>query len=210
MRIGVIGAGNVGGTLGRAWAKSGHDVLFGVQHSTGPKVLALLADVGGRAKAVSVSEAATHGDVVVFATPWAATQDAVGKAGDLTGKVVLDCTNPLKADLSGLEIGHSTSGGEQVAVWASSSRVVKVFNTTGFENMANPAYGGVPITMFFAGDDAEAKAVAAQLAREIGFDPVDAGPLANARLLEPLGLLWIHLAIRQGHGTGIAVRLTRR
>ena len=210
MRIGIIGAGNVGGTLGRAWAKSGHDVLFGVRNPTAPQVRSLLADAGGRARAGAVAGAAAHGDVVVFATPWAATQDAVGEAGDLTGKVVLDCTNPLKADLSGLEIGHSTSGGERVAAWASSQGVVKIFNTTGFENMGNPAYGGDPITMFLAGDDAGAKAVAAQLAAEIGFDPVDAGPLATARLLEPLGLLWIHLAIRQGHGTGIAFRLARR
>ena len=210
MRIGIIGAGNVGGTLGRAWAQNGQDIVFGVQNPTAPKVLALLADMGGRAKAGSVSEAAAHGDVVVFATPWAATEDAVEKAGDLAGKVVLDCTNPLKEDLSGLALGHSTSGGEQVAAWASGGRVVKIFNTTGFENMGNPSYNGTAITMFFAGDDAGAKAVAAQLAGEIGFDPVDAGPLANARLLEPLGLLWIHLAIRLGHGTGIAYRLVHR
>lgn len=210
MRIGIIGAGNVGGTLGRAWAKTGHDVVFGVQNPTAPRVVALLESVGGLARAGSVSEAAAHGDVVAFATPWAATQDAVGKAGDLSGKVVLDCTNPLTEDLSGLEVGHTTSGGERVAAWASSNRVVKIFNTTGFENMAHPSLGGTAVTMFFAGDDAGAKAVAAQLARDIGFDPVDAGPLANARLLEPLGLLWIHLAIRQGHGTGIAVQLVHR
>ena len=210
MRIGVIGAGNVGGTLGRSWVQNGHDVMFGVPNPTAPKMLALLKDTGGKARAGGVAEAAAHGEVVVFATPWAATQDAVRQAGDLTGKVVLDCTDPLKEDLSGLTVGHTTSGAERVAAWASSGRVVKVFNTTGFENMAQPSYGGTAITMFFAGDDAQAKRVAAQLAQEMGFDPVDAGPLANARLLEPLGFLWIYLAVQQGHGTGIAYKLVHR
>jgi predicted dinucleotide-binding enzyme len=210
MRIGVIGAGNVGGTLGRSWVQKGHDVMFGVPNPTAPRTLELLRAIGSQAGAGSVAEAAAHGEVVVFATPWAATQDAVRQAGDLTGKVVLDCTNPLKEDLSGLAVGHTTSGAERVAAWASSGRVVKVFNTTGFENMAQPSYGGTAITMFFAGDDAQAKRVAAQLAQEMGFDPVDAGPLANARLLEPLGFLWIYLAVQQGHGTGIAYKLVHR
>jgi predicted dinucleotide-binding enzyme len=123
---------------------------------------------------------------------------------------ILDCTNPLKEDLSGLAVGHTTSGAERVAAWASSGRVVKVFNTTGFENTAQPSYGGTAITRFRAGDDAQAKRVAAQLAQEMGFDPVDAGPLANARLLEPLAFLWIYLAGKQGHGTGIACKLIHR
>jgi len=210
MRIGVIGAGNVGGTLGRSWVQKGHDVMFGVPNPTAPKMLELLKATGGKARAGGIAEAAAHGEVVAFATPWAATQDAVRQAGDLAGKVILDCTNPLKEDLSGLAVGHTTSGAERVAAWASGGRVVKVFNTTGFENMAQPSYGGTPITMFFAGDDAQAKRVAAQLAQEMGFDPVDAGPLANARLLEPLALLWIYLAVKQGHGTGIAYKLVHR
>jgi predicted dinucleotide-binding enzyme len=210
MRIGILGAGNVGGTLGRAWVRNGHDVVFGVRNPTAPRVQAVPQATGGKARVGGVAEAAAHGEVVVLATPWGATQDAVRQAGDLGGKVILDCTNPLQEDLSGLAVGHTTSGAEQVAGWASSRRVVKVFNTTGFENMAQPSYGGTPLTMFFAGDDSEAKRVAAQLAQEIGFDPVDAGPLANARLLEPLALLWIHLALQQGHGSGIAFKLLRR
>jgi predicted dinucleotide-binding enzyme len=210
MRIGIIGAGNVGGTLGRAWAKNGHAIVFGVPNPRSPKMQQLLQATGGKAGAGSVAEAAAHGEVVVFATPWAATQDAVRQAGDLTGKVIFDCTNPLKEDLSGLAVGHTTSGAEQVAAWAASKRVVKIFNTTGFENMAQPSYAGTAITMFFAGDDAPAKKIAAQLAQEIGFDPVDAGPLANARLLEPMALLWIYLAIQGGQRTGIAYKLLRR
>ncbi len=139
MRIGIIGAGNVGGTLGRAWVKNGHDVMFGVPDPTSPKMVALVKATGGKAQSGSVAEATAYGEVVAFATPWAATQDAVRMAGNLAEKVILDCTNPLKDDLSGLAVGHTTSGAEQVAVWASSKRVVKIFNTTGNENMAQPS-----------------------------------------------------------------------
>jgi hypothetical protein len=210
MRIGIIGSGMVGGTLGRCWAQRGHEVMFGVRDAANPKVGALLAEIGPNAKAGTVAEAAAYGEVIVLATPWRATQDALRSAGDLTGKVLFDCTNPLKADLSGLEVGHTTSGGEQVAAWAPGARVVKIFNTTGFNNMADPKYGTEAATMFYVGDDAEAKAIAAQLASEIGFDPVDAGPLVNARLLEPLAMLWIHLAFVQKQGRQIAFKLLRR
>jgi predicted dinucleotide-binding enzyme len=210
MRIGVIGAGNVGGTLGTAWVKAGHEVMFGVPNPTSPKMLELLNKTSGRARAGSVAAAAAHGEVVAFATPWSSTQDAIRQAGDLSGKTILDCTNPLTDDLSGLTIGHTNSGGEQLAAWTRSKRVVKIFNTTGFENMAQPSYGDTAITMLFAGDDAAAKTVAAQLARDIGFDPVDAGPLANARALEPMAFLWIYLAIMKGHGTSFAFQILRR
>jgi predicted dinucleotide-binding enzyme len=211
MRIGIIGAGNVGGTLGRAWAQKSHEIMFGVRQPKAAKVGALLEQVGPSAKAGSVAEAAAFGSVVMLATPWPAARDALRAAGNLADKVLLDCTNPLKADFSGLEIGHTTSGAEQVALWAKGARVVKIFNSTGFENMANPKYGkGTAVTMFFAGDDAPAKGVAAQLAREIGFEPVDAGPLASARLLEPLAMLWVTLAYGQKQGTGIAFKLLRR
>lgn len=210
MKIGVIGAGQVGGTLGRAWTGVGHEVTFGVRDTAAPKVQALLAACGGRATATGVPEAAASAEVVVVTTPWDATEAAVRAAGDLTGKVVLDCTNPLTPDLTGLAVGLTTSGAEQVAGWANGGRVAKAFNTTGADNMARPAIGGTPLTMFLAGDDAGAKSVAATLAAGIGFDPVDAGPLRVARLLEPLALLWITLAVRQGLGTGIALNLVRR
>lgn len=210
MRIGIIGSGMVGGTLGRCWAQRGHEVLFGVRDVANPKVGALLAEAGPHAKAGTVAEATVHGDVIILATPWRATQDALQSAGDLTGKILLDCTNPLKADLSGLEVGHTTSGSEQVAAWAPGARVVKIFNTTGFNSMADPKYGAEAATMFYAGDDAEANAIAAKLAGELGFDPVDAGPLVNARLLEPLAMLWIYLAFVQKQGREIAFKLLRR
>ena len=123
---------------------------------------------------------------------------------------MIDCTNPLKPDLSGLAIGHTTSAAEQVAVWAPGARVVKAFNTTGAENMSNPQFGSERASMLICGDDPDAKAAVVGLAADAGFDVVDAGRLASARLLEPLAMLWIHLAYAQGLGTGFAFKLLRR
>ncbi len=210
MKIAVLGAGNVGGTLGSAWAKKGHAVMFGVRNPSDPKVKSLLGAAGANAKAGGVAEAAAFGEVVTLATPWATTQEALRSAGSLSGKILLDCTNPLKPDLSGLTIGFTTSAGEQVAGWAPGARVVKIFNTTGFENMAAPVFSEGAACMLYCGDDTEAKAVAGKLAGDLGFDPVDAGPLASARLLEQQAMLWIHLAYKQGLGGKFAFRLMRR
>src|SRR5207248_6974415 len=148
------------------------------------------------------------GEVIVLSVPWPAAHEALRNCGDLTGKVLLDCTNPLTADLN-LDIGQTTSGGEMVGTWASGARVVKIFNTTGYNNMANPRYPEGAATMLYAGDDPEAKQIAAQLAADLGFDPIDAGRLIEARLLEPLAALWIHLAVFQRLGTNFAFRLMR-
>jgi predicted dinucleotide-binding enzyme len=209
MRIAVIGIGMVGGTLGRRWAQEGHEVMFGVREPSSEKVGQLLAESGANARAGSVAEAAAFGEVFVLATPWAGAEDAIRKAGDLSGKIVLDCTNPLKPDMSGLADLHA-SAAEQVAAWVPGARVVKIFNTTGFKNMDNPKFGEDRVTMFYCGDDAEAKKVAAGLAEDLGFEVVDAGPLAEARSLEYLALLWIHLAYVQKLGPGIAFKLIRR
>ena len=209
MNIGIIGAGSVGGTLGTGWAHKGHSVLFGVRDASAPELKKLLARAGASAKAGSVADAGGC-DVVVLATPWDATESAIQSAGGLSGKVVLDCTNPLLPDLSGLIFGNTISGGEKVAEWAPGAAVVKIFNTTGFGNMADPVYHGEASTMFYCGDDAAAKQVAAQLAADLGFDPIDAGPLTQSRLLEPLALLWITLAIKQGLGRDFAFKLMRR
>jgi predicted dinucleotide-binding enzyme len=140
-------------------------------------------------------------DVVALAVPWAAVESVLRKAGPLDGRVLLDCTNGAPA---------GQSGGERVATWAPKANVVKIFNTTGFENMADPRYGAEAATMFYAGDDAGAKQTAARLAEDLGFDPVDAGPLANARYLETLAAFWGALAYGQRMGRGIAFRLLRR
>lgn len=210
MRIGMIGSGNVGAALGKGWAKKGHSVVFGVRDPQSEKLKPLLKQAGPNARAASVQEAASFGDVVVFATPWPAAQDAIRSAGDLKGKVVFDCINPLKPDLSGLAVGYTTSAAEQVAQWASGAKVVKVFNTTGSNNMENSRYPEGAPAMFYCGDDAGAKKLAAQLASDLGFEPVDAGALISARLLEPLAMLWVQLAYVQKMGPEFAFRIMRR
>lgn len=207
MKIGVIGTGNVGGTLGRRFAQAGHAVAFGSRKPESAEMAQLGRESGARI--VSPREAAQSAEAIVLATPWPSTAEALGGLGDLAGKIVLDCTNPLKSDLSGLTLGTTSSGGEQVAEWARGARVVKVFNTVGYGVMANTAFGSESATMLYCGDDAAAKAVARDLAAQLGFDPVDAGPLKQARSLEPLALLWVSLAIG-GMGTDIAFRLMRR
>jgi 8-hydroxy-5-deazaflavin:NADPH oxidoreductase len=210
MKIAIIGAGNVGGTLGRRWAQNGHEVTFGVRDPQSPKVQDVLRAAGAKARAVSVREAATAAECILLATPWTATQDAIQTAGNLSGKIVVDCTNPLAPGLRGLALGHTTSGGEQVAKWAVGARVVKAFNMTGAKNMASPAYGAQPITMCICGDDAAAKTTVGGLAAELGFEVVDTGPLTTARYLEPLAMLWIHLAYVQGLGPDFAFKIMRR
>jgi predicted dinucleotide-binding enzyme len=142
MKIGIIGAGNVGGTLGKAWGKKGHELFYGVRRPQDRETRELVRATGPAARAASPAEAAAFGAVVLLAVPWRAAEDAVRSAGDLTGKVLIDCTNPLKPDLSGLEIGHTTSGAEKVAAWANGARVFKAFNTTGFNIMADPIRRG--------------------------------------------------------------------
>jgi hypothetical protein len=210
MKIGIIGAGNVGGTLGRRWAQNGHQVVFGVRDVESVKRSEVLAAAGPNARVASASEAAAASEVVVLATPWTATQSAVQSAGDLKGKIVVDCTNPIAPGMKGLSIGHDTSAAERIASWAKGARMVKAFSTTGAGNMADPAYGAERATMFICGDDIEAKRAVSRLAEELGFDVCDAGPLFAARYLEPLAMLWVHLAYVQGFGPNFAFKLLRR
>jgi 8-hydroxy-5-deazaflavin:NADPH oxidoreductase len=210
VKIAIIGAGTVGSTLGRAWVAKGRDIAFGVRHPSDEKIKTLVQATGGKTRAMSVRDAAAGAEVVVLATPWAGVRDAILAAGNLSGKVLVDATNPLKADLSGLELGHTTSAGEVVARWATGAKVVKAFNTIGAQHMANPRFAGQSASMFICGDDATAKRTVAGLAEALGFEPVDVGPLAQACLLEPLAMLWISMAYAYGHGPDIAFKLLRR
>jgi predicted dinucleotide-binding enzyme len=207
MRIAVIGAGNVGTNLGSSWEQAGHEVTYGVRNPKDKKYAAL-ADKGMQLK--DVREAAAGAEVVVFATPWPATKAAIEECGKLAGKIVVDCTNPLKEDLSGLAIGLTTSAGEQVAGWAKGASVYKAFNTTGADNMSPTAIYPVKAVMFVCGDDAEKKPKVLELVKDVGFDARDAGGMEVSRLLEPLAMLWIHLTIRQGFGKDWAFAVMNR
>lgn len=209
MKIAVIGTGNVGGTLGSRWARNGHQVVFVSRSPTSNKVLSLLESAGENASVGNVADAVAGVDVVVLAVPWRVAQTTIEAAGDLTGKIVIDCTNPIAPGLQ-LALGTTTSGGEQVAEWAEEARVVKAFNTTGWENMADPVYDGQRTLMPICGDDMAAKATVGELTEALGFEVVDLGPLDTARLLEPFALVWIRLAVAQGLGRNFAFRLVKR
>ena len=210
MKIAIIGAGNVGGTLGTRWARAGHDVIFGSRDPNKGDVKELLAKAGPTAKAATPAEAARASEILLLSTPWPADQDAIQGLGDLSGKVLIDATNPLLPGLAGLELGTSTSAGEKVAGWAPGAKVVKSFNTVGFNIMAETSFGADKPVMFYCGDDAGAKQKVAQLANALGFEAVDAGPLKQARVLEPFAMMWISLANQYGLGRDIAFKLLRR
>ena len=212
MKIAIIGAGNVGGTLGSRWAKNGHTVTFGVRNPGDEKLKKLLSSAGGTARAATIAEAVQDASVVVLATPWDGAQSAIQAAGKLAGKILIDATNPLTMSPEGLRLvlGHTTSAGEQVASWASGARLVKAFNTTGAKNMADPKFGSQSASMFVCGDDAEARSTVMKLADELGFEPVDCGALSSARYLEPMAMLWIHVCVGLGRGPDFAFKIVKR
>lgn len=210
MRIGIIGAGNVGGTLGTRWASLGHQVLFASRHPESEEMRALVTRAGAHSRAATPADAAAASDVLLLATPWPAAREVIATLGDLSGKILIDATNPLLPRLAGLEFANTTSGAEQIAAWAPGASVVKAFNTVGFNVMANPEFNGSRAVLFYCGDDTPAKQAVHHLAASLGFDPQDAGPLSQARLLEPFALLWISLAMLHGYGREIAFQLLRR
>jgi len=155
MKITIIGAGNVGGTLGKRWAHNGHRIVYVSQEPGSDKMRALLAVTPDATATSDSASACTDADAILLATPWAAIPAALAAAGDLTGKVLLDATNPIGPGMA-LLTPAAGSGGREVARLAPGARVVKIFNTTGWGNMADPLYAGEPIAMFLCGGDAPA------------------------------------------------------
>jgi predicted dinucleotide-binding enzyme len=149
--------------------------------------------------------------MLVLAVHYEVVKDVLKAAGNLEGKILIDITNPLSPDFSGLSIGHTSSAAEKIAELVPKTRVIKSFNHA-FANtfIAGPLFGSEKATLFYCGDDSNAKAKVAKLIADIGFDAVDAGPLKSARYLEPLAMLIIHLGLGQKMGANIAYKLLRR
>lgn len=202
----IIGAGNVGSALGKAWLACGHDVRFGVSDPDHPKH----ADLP-RERLQSASER-RDAEIVVIATPYAAARSALEALGDLDGAIVIDCTNPLGIGPEGLHLtlGFEMSGGEEIAKCVPHASLFKTLNQTGAENMANAAAFQPKSMMFVAGDDEARKPIVMDLVADLGFQSIDAGPLRAARLLEPLAMLWIDLVIKRGHPRDMAFAQLRR
>jgi predicted dinucleotide-binding enzyme len=200
MRIAIIGTGNVGAAIARGLAGKGHALVLGARDVTKPEVVDLARTT--RASVAGPSEAVAGAEVVVLALPWRVAEGAVKALGDLSGKVVIDCMNPLgPVDGSlGLVVGHTTSGGEMVQAWLPGARLVKTLNQVGAEIMARNDHLPHRPVQFVAGDDPAAKDAAMRLLADLGFEPLDAGGLIRARILEPLALVWINQAILRGKG----------
>jgi predicted dinucleotide-binding enzyme len=196
MKIAIIGAGNVGTALGNAWAKRGHEIAFGVRDPESAKARSL-AQQFPTAHLLLNGEAAQNAEMIVLATPWQSTEEAVRTCGNLQGKTIIDCTNPLKSDCSGLEVGFSSSGGEFISEWAQGADVFKAMNQIGARLMDAPSFGGTIKPVMFVCGEGNQKASVILLVEQLGFTVIDAGELKTARLLEPYGMLWIHLALTQ-------------
>ncbi len=207
--IAVIGTGNVGPSLGYAFGGVGHEVIYGARSPDSDAARAAVAKTPG-GSVMPIAEAAARAEVVVLAVPWEAIPSTVEQLGDVTGRVVVDATNPLKADLSGLSVSGDTSAGEQVAAMLPGARVVKAFNTTGAGNLASASYPDGPLVMLICGDDPDAKASVADIAQSIGFEALDAGGIEVSRRLEAFAMLWIGLAYGRQQGTDFGFRLVRR
>jgi len=201
MRIGILGAGDVGRALGTGFAKVGHQVKMGAREATNERAKAWAAGTGSAASTGTFAEAAQFADLAVLCTLWSGTENALRLAGaqNLAGKVLIDATNPLASAQGAppsLVLGHTDSGGEQVQRWAPQARVIKAFNTVGNAHMFKPQFPGGPPDMFICGDDAGAKTTVTGMLTAFGWNTVDIGGIEGSRLLEPMCVLWVLYGMR--------------
>jgi predicted dinucleotide-binding enzyme len=209
MNIGIIGTGNVGINLTQFWVKNGHRVMLSYSRNES-KLRDAARNLGENASSGSPRDAAVFGDVVVLTVPWAAVTEALKAAGPLAGKILFSTVNALKADMSGLAVGTTTSAAEEIAKLAPGSVVVGAIPSFA-ELLAtgSTTVNGQVGTVFVCGDDAAAKKVSAGLLAETGVDVIDAGPLSSARYVEPAMFLLVQLAYAQGMGCKIALKSLR-
>ena len=208
MRIGILGSGLMGGKLGTLFARAGHEVVFSYARSA-HKLERLARVAHGKAHAGTPAEAAHGADALLLAVHWSRVDEVLKQAGDLAGKVIISCSLPMNASDSALIVGQSSSGAEQLARKAASSRVVAAFGTVPSEvlfNVYDNRHKSNSPSLVYCGDDQGAKELAAGLIRDVGFDPVDAGPLKIARYAEPFALLIAQLAYEGSGGPQLAYR----
>lgn len=211
MRVGILGSGLMGGTLGTIFARAGHEVIFSYARSR-EKLKKLARDARGNARAGTPRDAAQDVDALLLAVHWSRIDDVLKQAGDLSGKVVVSCSLPMNADDTELVVAHTSSGAEELAKMIPNARVVSAFNTVPSEVLFSVYEAKRRVSrpgLVYCGDDKRGKAVAAQLIRGVGFDPVDAGPLQIARYTEPFALLVGQLAYEGEGGPELAYRFER-
>ena len=208
MRIGILGSGLMGGKLGTLFARAGHDVVFSYSHKRS-KLETLARKAGKTARAGTPREAAQDADALLLAVHWSRVDDVLKKAGDVSGTVIVTCSLPMNDDDTGLVVAHTSSGAEALAKKVPGARVVSAFGTVPSEvlfTVFEARDGDTRPSLVYSGDDEDAKAIAAKLIRDVGFDPVDAGPLEVARFSEPFTLLIAKLAYEGDGGPALAYR----
>ena len=211
MRIGILGSGLMGGKLGTLFARAGHDVVFSYARSE-QKLTRLAREAKSNARAGTPAEAVRDADAVLLAVHWLRIDDVLKQAGDLSGKVIVTCSLPMNHDDSVLVVGHTSSGAEELAEKIRRAKVVSAFGTVPSEvffGVFEAKRKAKRPSMVYCGDDADGKDVAAALISDVGFEPVDAGPLRIARYLEPFALLMGQLAYEGNGGPEIAYRFER-
>ncbi len=201
MNIAILGSGAMAKGLAQSISRAGYDVVIGARHIE--KASDLAAEIGRGVQAASIRGAADTADIVIVAVPYDAARDTLAAAGDLAHKTIIDITNPMKADFSGLTIGHVTSAAEEIQKAAASAYVVKAFNTIFAHLLTHPKPDAKPLTVFYAGDNADANESVRLLIERIGFRAEYAGPLQHARYLEPLAAL--NIAFGYGLGAGVDI-----
>ncbi|MGD2167472.1 MAG: NADPH-dependent F420 reductase [Gammaproteobacteria bacterium] len=188
--IAVIGTGNVGGALGQRFAELGHTIVYGSRDPTRPDVRDLVAASGVDASATTQRAAAQQAEIVVLAVPWEVVEAVTRALGDLSGRIVIDPTNPRRIAEDGLrDFAFHDSNAERIQAVAPNALVVKAFSSLGYYTMLDPSVAGGPVSIPIAGDDARAKQVVAELTTGIGLHPVDVGPLRYAHAIEGLHYL---------------------
>ncbi|MGA2380412.1 MAG: NAD(P)-binding domain-containing protein [Spirochaetia bacterium] len=208
MRVGILGSGLMGGKLGTIFARAGHEVVFSYARSE-QKLKMLARDARGNARAGTPREAAQDADAVLPAVHWSRIDDVLNQTGDLSGKVIVTCSLPMNADNTELVLGHSSSGAEELAKMMPKARVVSAFNTVPSEvlfGVYEARRTASRPSLVHCGDDSTSKGIAAELISDVGFDPVDAGPLRIARYTEPFALLVGQLAYEGKGGPELAYR----
>jgi len=211
MRVGILGSGLMGGKLGTLFARAGHEVAFSYARSQ-KKLEGLARDAGRNARAGTPAEAAHEADVLVLAVHWSRIDDVLKQAGDLSGKILVSCSLPLNADNTKLVVANTSSGAEELAKMVRQVRVVSAFDTVPSEvlfGVYEAKRKARRPSLVYCGDDKKSKAVGAELIRDVGFDPVDAGPLKIARYTEPFALLVAQLAYEGKGGPELAYRFER-
>jgi 8-hydroxy-5-deazaflavin:NADPH oxidoreductase len=211
MRVGILGSGLMGGRLGTLFARAGHEVVFSYARSR-KKLDSLARQAGPTARAGTPAEAAQAADALLLAVHWSRMDDVLSQTGGLADKVILTCSLPMNADNTELVIAHTSSGAEELAKMIPQARIVCAFNTVPSEVLSGvfeARHKAAKLSLVYCGDDQRSKGIAAELIRDVGFDPVDAGPLRIARYTEPFALLVAQLAYEGTGGPELGYRFER-